>query len=66
MRLSDEQINSRVREAMQPAMSGNGQRPMLQAQTLEKLIEKAREKRGEKVEPRLSPEQKTDLKARGL
>ena len=65
-RLSDEDINRRVREAMLPAVLGNGHRAMPQAQTLEKLIEKARAKRGAKVEPRLSPEQKTDLKARGL
>jgi len=65
-RLSDEDINRRVREAMLPAVSGKGRGPMPQAQTLEKLIEKARAKRGAKVEPKLTPEQKANLKARAL
>jgi len=63
-RLSNEMINNRVRAAMQPpAQQVAGKLPPT---TMENLIQKAKAKRGAAPEIKLSPEQKVDLKARGI
>lgn len=56
-RLSNEQINARVRDAMQPQTQPVAGK--LSPTTMDSIIQKAKQKRGAKVEPKMLP------KARG-
>ena len=64
-RLDDATIFARISKAMTPqpaAGAGNTAQPA----TMQGLIEKAKQKQPAKVVPKLSPEQKVDLKARNI
>ena len=64
-RLDDATIFARISKAMQP-QSAAGAGNMAQPATMQGLIEKAKQKQPAKVQPKLSPEQKVDLKARNI
>ena len=62
-RLDDATIFSRISKAMTPTavpMAGAG---VAQPATIQGLIQKAKQKQPAKVEPKLAPEQRTQLKA---
>ena len=64
-RLTDQIIFARISAAMTPTvapMAGGGG-GMAQPATIQGLIDKARQKQPAKVQPRLAPEQRTQLKA---
>ena len=63
-RLDDATIFSRISKAMIPTaapMAGAGN--MAQPSTIQGLIDKAKQKQPAKVEPKLAPEQKVQMKA---
>jgi len=64
-RLTDQMINARIRAAMMPPIQP-GMRQKLSPQTSTSLLQRAMQKRAAKPDIKMSPEQKTDLKAKAL
>ena len=67
MRLTNEQINSRIRQAMAvPTQPGAG-RTKVSPQAFESLLQRAQQRRGAmKPGIKMSPMQRADLKAKAL
>lgn len=66
MRLTNEQINARVRGAMSLIGQLGGTRQKVSPQAFDSLLQRAQQTRGKKPEIKMSPEQKADLKAKSL
>jgi len=64
MRLSNEIINQRVRAAMQPPAQPGARRLKASPQTLESLLQKARQRQVAQPGIKTAPEQRADLRAR--
>jgi len=66
-RLSNEQINSRVHQAMSPIGQPGAGRTKVSPQAFESLMQKAQQMRGTaKPSIKMSPAQRADLRAKAL
>ena len=63
-KLTNEQINSRIRQAMAVPTQPGGTRQKVSPEAFQSLIQKAQQMRG--MKPKISPQQRAGLRARAL
>ena len=65
-KLTNEQINSRIRQAMAVPTQPGGTRQKVSPEAFQSLIQKAQQMPGAKPGLKISPEQRADMRARAL